>query len=151
METVVLTFERPNEVKGNIFASLNNLVEEDALARERAIKINKAISIKINSIIKEIATNIIKKIDIKGIEVTLYPHHTDFYIHMSTPEYKIGTTKLSPLHASATRDKYPIYSEEFSIAVANEYVSKVKGSLVTKEVSVIEEMILGDLKRAMNI
>tara|TARA_R110000772_G_scaffold89822_2_gene185882 strand:- start:902 stop:1357 length:456 start_codon:yes stop_codon:yes gene_type:complete len=151
METVILTFDKPTEVKGNIFATLNNSIEEDKLAKERANKINNAIFKKVNSIMEEIVNNIVKKIDIEGIEVTVYSRDGYFWIYVYEFNSRIATTILNPMHKSATKDKYPIYSEEFSIQVHNEYVSKVKGSLSTKEVSVIEEMILGDLKIALKI
>jgi len=157
METIVLTFEKKETIKGNIFDTLNSDKQADDFARKRASEINNAIFKKTDNLIFEYAQNIANKISIENVEVSL--HRTSFselfiYFHTKSwkgDSYRLTHTKLSPMYAKASREKYPIYSTEFKISVDNNYTSKIGDTMATDSLEKVEERILGDLKLALKL
>jgi len=157
METIVLTFEKKETIKGNIFDTLNSDKQADDFARKRASKINNTIFTKTNDLIFKYAQNIANKISIENVEVSLHStSHGEIYIYFHTKDYRgcsyeLTHTKLSAMYTNSSREKYPIYSTAFSISVYNKYTIKIGDTRSTDSLEKVEERILGDLKLALKL
>ena len=68
METIILTFDKPTKIKGNIFASVINLEAENNTLIEKTKLINEATHKKHSEILKELISDLNKKLKVIDFE-----------------------------------------------------------------------------------
>lgn len=116
METIILTFDKPAKIKGNIFASVINLEAENNALIEKTNLINEATHKKHSEILKELIGNLNRKLKVIDFEFK-------FYEGFFTLTYKNSHVRFPfsiKIDAISTKNvsRYTTYLGEYNIVIS---------------------------------